>query len=337
MKYDKNHKRVLVSISGPSGSGKTTLARNMQQRGETSGLAFLPVISATTRPIRAGERDGHDYYFVTDYEFDAQASDPSNVVEQIAFNGYRYALFKPELDRVWATGAVPCVILDPQGVKMARDYCDKHKVIFLPLYLGARLEVLYKRYLERMISDPNIETNVKYHIKRLAQIERESVEWLGEFNRLLNSANETRPQLYANDYSENSQEIEEHFTESIKSVVAFADSNLIDSAEEQQPLDFYKVQRQVIEWATSAFPTRDINTIIRKLCLNEAPELTIELANMNVGGIARESADVMILLMDLCDQLGIDLLAEVMDKLRVNQQREWRTDALGVSHHVDKV
>jgi len=35
----------------------------------------------------------------TDDEFDAQASDPNNVVEQIAFNGYRYALFKPELDR----------------------------------------------------------------------------------------------------------------------------------------------------------------------------------------------------------------------------------------------
>lgn len=50
----------LVVISGPSGVGKTTLLRRL--------LADLPdlvpSVSATTRPPRAGERDGVDYHFI---------------------------------------------------------------------------------------------------------------------------------------------------------------------------------------------------------------------------------------------------------------------------------
>jgi len=60
----------LVVISGPSGVGKTTLLRRL--------LADLPdlvpSISATTRPPRAGEREGIDYHFMPLEEFERRRS-----------------------------------------------------------------------------------------------------------------------------------------------------------------------------------------------------------------------------------------------------------------------
>jgi guanylate kinase len=56
----------LVVISGPSGVGKTTILRSLL----TDLPHLLPSISATTRPPRAGERDGVDYHFIPQAEFD---------------------------------------------------------------------------------------------------------------------------------------------------------------------------------------------------------------------------------------------------------------------------
>lgn len=56
----------LVVISGPSGVGKTTLLRRLLA--ELPQL--VPSVSATTRPPRAGERDGVDYHFLSPEEFE---------------------------------------------------------------------------------------------------------------------------------------------------------------------------------------------------------------------------------------------------------------------------
>ena len=55
----------LVVISGPSGVGKTTILRMLLERLPE----LIPSISATTRPPRAGERDGVDYHFLSADEF----------------------------------------------------------------------------------------------------------------------------------------------------------------------------------------------------------------------------------------------------------------------------
>ena len=60
----------LVVISGPSGVGKSTILRRLL----VDLPQLVPSVSATTRPPRAGERDGVDYHFIPLAEFDRRRS-----------------------------------------------------------------------------------------------------------------------------------------------------------------------------------------------------------------------------------------------------------------------
>ena len=57
---------LLYVLSSPSGAGKSTIARMLMDSDD--GVAMS--VSATTRPIRPGERDAVDYHFVSDATFD---------------------------------------------------------------------------------------------------------------------------------------------------------------------------------------------------------------------------------------------------------------------------
>ncbi len=61
-----NEAGMLLVLAGPSGAGKTTLARRLAS--QAPGFEFS--VSTTTRPPRGGEKEGRDYNFVKDDEFD---------------------------------------------------------------------------------------------------------------------------------------------------------------------------------------------------------------------------------------------------------------------------
>src|SRR5258708_19859957 len=68
--FDGVERRGLMFVlSSPSGAGKTTLSRMLIDK--MPGLKMS--VSATTRPMRPGEVDGRDYFFVDKPKFEAMA------------------------------------------------------------------------------------------------------------------------------------------------------------------------------------------------------------------------------------------------------------------------
>ena len=65
---DRTRRGLLLVISSPSGAGKTSLAQRLT--GEFSDLGLS--VSCTTRAPRPGERDGREYVFLDQAEFEAR-------------------------------------------------------------------------------------------------------------------------------------------------------------------------------------------------------------------------------------------------------------------------
>jgi guanylate kinase len=60
-----NVKDRSIFILGVTGSGKSTIVKQMLK----THKEYMPVVEATTRPIREGEVDGVDYHYKNDVEF----------------------------------------------------------------------------------------------------------------------------------------------------------------------------------------------------------------------------------------------------------------------------
>ncbi|MCI0815924.1 MAG: guanylate kinase, partial [Chloroflexi bacterium] len=78
---------LLVVISGPSGVGKDAVIAQM--RTSQPGLTFA--VTATTRPMRAGEVDGRDYVFLSTKRFAAMLAD-DGFLEHAEVYGNRYGV-----------------------------------------------------------------------------------------------------------------------------------------------------------------------------------------------------------------------------------------------------
>jgi guanylate kinase len=119
---------LLFILSSPSGAGKSTIARMILESDEDIGLS----VSATTRPIRAGEVDGRDYHFVTDAEFDELVSG-GKFLEWAHVFGYRYGTLKSEILKQIEGARDVLLDIDWQGTQQLKQVDpDIVRVFILP-------------------------------------------------------------------------------------------------------------------------------------------------------------------------------------------------------------
>ena len=97
--------------------GKGTLIRTLRER--VPGLELS--VSATTRTPRPGERDGADYHFLADEDFERRL-EAGEFVEHAEYAGNRYGTLRSEIDRARAAGARALVLeIEVQGARQVRE------------------------------------------------------------------------------------------------------------------------------------------------------------------------------------------------------------------------
>ncbi|HKG38309.1 MAG TPA: guanylate kinase [Conexibacter sp.] len=150
--------RVFV-ITGPSGVGKGTLIRGLLARIPELELS----VSATTRQPRPGERDGIDYHFLSDADFDRKVA-AGAFVEHAAYSGRRYGTLRSELERRTAAGIPVVLEIEVQGARQVRKTLPSAVQVFI---VPPSDEALRERLVGRG-TDPAEEIE-----RRLAVAERE--------------------------------------------------------------------------------------------------------------------------------------------------------------------
>ena len=115
-------------IAAPSGTGKTSLAHGLVGAQEHAVFS----VSATTRPARKGEREGIDYHFVDDAEFDRMVA-AGELVEWATVHGRRYGTPWHAIRSGLAAGDTVVLDIDVQGARNVKaKFPDAVLVFILP-------------------------------------------------------------------------------------------------------------------------------------------------------------------------------------------------------------
>ncbi|TLM67920.1 MAG: guanylate kinase [Deltaproteobacteria bacterium] len=139
---------ILYVISAPSGAGKTTIFRQLLAR--RPGLCES--ISFTTRAMRAGERDGIDYHFVSAAEFERMIAEGA-FVEWAEVHGNRYGTARATLLQAGREGRDVLLDIDVQGAAQLRASGLEAVFIFV---LPPGMAALRQRLSGRNTDSPDV-------------------------------------------------------------------------------------------------------------------------------------------------------------------------------------
>ena len=116
----------LIVISGPSGVGKSTVVSGVMAQCDT--LQFS--VSATTRPMRPGEVDGKNYYFVDHATFQAMIRE-EKLLEYAQYVGNYYGTPEAPLNEALAQGKDVLLDIEVQGALRVKARRPDAVLIFM--------------------------------------------------------------------------------------------------------------------------------------------------------------------------------------------------------------
>jgi guanylate kinase len=134
-------KATLVVLSSPSGGGKTTICRKILKKHKD----YLYSISATTRKKRKNEKEGRDYFFFSESQFN-QTRKKRGFAEWAEVHGACYGTLKKFVTQAEKEGRTALFVLDVQGGMAIKKKYPESVLIFL---LPPSFEELKRRLIGR--------------------------------------------------------------------------------------------------------------------------------------------------------------------------------------------
>ena len=157
--------KKIFALLGYMGVGKDTILKQVLKDIDD----VKPIISTTTRPMRKGETEGIEYYFIDDTEFFRRGTDfveqriyytkvKENGVEKDAT--WRYGIERAELEK----DDYLIVIVDSIGYKELKNYVGNNKIV--PIFISAPQEELKARALARGDLEAEVDRRLKDDYER---------------------------------------------------------------------------------------------------------------------------------------------------------------------------
>jgi guanylate kinase len=162
---------MITVLCGKSASGKDTILRELKKEG------FEPLISTTSRPMRDGEQEGREYYFVSREEFEKRLEE-GKFIEHRAYDTlvgghpdtwyYGMEKINLDMDRNYV------VVLDLDGTEAFQKAYGRENIF--SVYVDCPDEVRTKRAKHRGSFDETewnrrlVDDNVKFSEDRVAAV-----------------------------------------------------------------------------------------------------------------------------------------------------------------------
>ena len=152
----------LFVVAAASGTGKTSLVAALREQRPDLAVS----VSHTTRPMRPGERDGENYYFVEREAFETLIAN-GQFLESAEVFGHLYGTSLNEIDRIKASGRSTLLEIDWQGALQIKEQLPEAQLIFL---LPPSLDALRARLLGRgQDSNEVIEKRLSMSVSEISQ------------------------------------------------------------------------------------------------------------------------------------------------------------------------
>ena len=144
---------LMYVLSSPSGAGKTTISRAILKNNEDVTVS----VSATTRPRRAGEVHGQDYYFVSTDEF-REMIDRGDMLEHAKVFDHYYGTPRAPVEQALSNGKDVIFDIDWQGTHKLFELAAEHlvRVFILPPSRSALEKRLRTRSRDTLESEEDI-------------------------------------------------------------------------------------------------------------------------------------------------------------------------------------
>ena len=132
----------LIVISGPSGAGKDTVVKKLLETNNNIELS----ISMTTRAPRKGEKEGVDYFYVSNEEFQKQIDEGNFLEYANVFGTNYYGTPKDKVLNNIKKGKDVILVIDIQGAIKVKETMPESIFIFI---MPPSMKELKKRLIER--------------------------------------------------------------------------------------------------------------------------------------------------------------------------------------------